>query len=91
MTTVYIGVIPGKKLPTGKPFRTDVDGQYDTLINRCERICKLNGGSGRYFFIEERWWIEYPGKNHMWEILKKYTTTMWTRVMILYCGKQNLF
>jgi len=69
--TVFVGVIPGVNNLAGIPFRTDLGQIYDTEKSGAEYKCKINGGINRYFFIEERYWIEYPGtdkKSHVGNI-----------------------
>ena len=63
---VYIGVIPNHKDVDGKPFRTDNNGSYCKYLNMAERICRLKGGQNRYFFIEERYYVE--NKSGSWKL-----------------------
>jgi hypothetical protein len=69
--TVFVGVIPGVNNLAGVPFRTDLGQMYNTEKSGAEYQCRINGGRNRYFFIEERYWIEYPGtdkKSHVGNI-----------------------
>lgn len=73
LPTVFVGVIPGKNNLAGKPFRTDTGGSYQTNLSSCVYQCEINGGLTRYFFVEERYWFDYPGtdkQSHIGNIKK---------------------
>ncbi len=48
----------GKYYAIKKPYRSDIGGSYHKELNGAVMGCRLNVGHNKYFFVEERYYVE---------------------------------